>query len=90
MITCLAIENNNLNIYSDPWIKSDRESIRNSCDVLDMIASSAHRVAKCHLFYTEQIFQTKFYPVKKHKKSQQIQIDGYCKGEKKKEPHQNW
>ena len=23
----------NLNIHSDPWIKSDRDSIRNSCDV---------------------------------------------------------
>ena len=31
--TFLTIENNNLNIHSDPWIKSDRDSIRNSCDV---------------------------------------------------------
>ena len=33
MITFLTIENNNLNIQSYPWIKSDRDSIRNSCDV---------------------------------------------------------
>ena len=33
LITFLTIENNNLNIHSDPWIKSDRGSIRNSCDV---------------------------------------------------------
>ena len=31
--TFLTIENNNLNIHTDPWIKSDRDSIRNSCDV---------------------------------------------------------
>ena len=31
--TFLTIENNTLNIHSDPWIKSDRDSIRNSCDV---------------------------------------------------------
>ena len=29
----MAIENNNLTIHSDPWIKSERDSIRNSCDV---------------------------------------------------------
>ena len=34
LVTFLTIENNNLNIHSDPWIKSDRDSIRNSCDVL--------------------------------------------------------
>ena len=34
LITFLTIENNNLNIHSYPWIKSDRDSIRNSCDVL--------------------------------------------------------
>ena len=34
LITFLAIENNNLIIHSDPWIKSERDSIRNSCDVL--------------------------------------------------------
>ena len=34
MISFLTIENKNLNIDSDPWIKSDRDSIRNSCDVL--------------------------------------------------------
>ena len=33
LITFLTIENNNLNIQSYPWIKSDRDSIRNSCDV---------------------------------------------------------
>ena len=33
LITFLTIENNNLNIHSYPWIKSDRDSIRNSCDV---------------------------------------------------------
>jgi len=33
LITFLTIENNNLNIHSNPWIKSDRDSIRNSCDV---------------------------------------------------------
>ena len=33
LITFLAIENNNLIIHSDPWIKSERDSIRNSCDV---------------------------------------------------------
>ena len=33
LITFLTIENNNLNIRSDPWLKSDRDSIRNSCDV---------------------------------------------------------
>ena len=33
LITFLTIENNNLNIHSDPWIKSDRDNIRNSCDV---------------------------------------------------------
>ena len=33
-ITFLTFENNNLNIHSDTWIKSDRDSIRNSCDVL--------------------------------------------------------
>ena len=31
--TFLTIENNNLNIHTDPWIKSDRDSIRNSCNV---------------------------------------------------------
>ena len=34
MITFLTSENNNINIHSDPWKKSDRDSIRNSCDVL--------------------------------------------------------
>ena len=34
LITFLTIENNNLNIHSDPWIKSDRDSIRNACDVM--------------------------------------------------------
>ena len=34
LITFMTIENNNLNIHSVPWIKSDRDSIRNSCDVL--------------------------------------------------------
>ena len=33
LITFLTIENNNLNIHSDLWIKSDRDSIRNCCDV---------------------------------------------------------
>ena len=33
LITFLIIENNNRNIHKDPWIKSDRDSIRNSCDV---------------------------------------------------------
>ena len=33
LVTFLTIEKNNLNIHSDPWIKSDRDSIRNSCDV---------------------------------------------------------
>ena len=33
LITFLTIENNNRNIHSDPWIKSDRDSIRNFCDV---------------------------------------------------------
>ena len=33
LITFLAIENNNLIIHSDPWIKNERDSIRNSCDV---------------------------------------------------------
>ena len=33
LITFLAIESNNLNIHSYPWMKSDRDSIRNSCDV---------------------------------------------------------
>ena len=33
LITFLRIENNILNTHSDPWIKSDRDSIRNSCDV---------------------------------------------------------
>ena len=33
LITFMTIENNNLNIHSVPWIKSDRDSIRNSCDV---------------------------------------------------------
>ena len=33
LITFLTIENRNLNIQSYPWIKSDRDSIRNSCDV---------------------------------------------------------
>ena len=33
LITFLAIENNNLIIHNDPWIKSERDSIRNSCDV---------------------------------------------------------
>ena len=36
LITFLTIENNNLNIYSYPWIKSDRDSIRNSCDVFNI------------------------------------------------------
>ena len=34
LITFLTIEYSKLNIHSDPWIKSDRDSIRNSCDVL--------------------------------------------------------
>ena len=34
LIAFLTIENNNLNIHSDPCIKSERDSIRNSCDVL--------------------------------------------------------
>ena len=33
LITFLTIKNNNLNIHSDPWIESDRDSICNSCDV---------------------------------------------------------
>ena len=32
LITLLTIENNNINNYFDLWIKSDRDSIRNSCD----------------------------------------------------------
>ena len=35
LITFLAIENTNLLIHSDPWIKSERDSIHNSCDVFD-------------------------------------------------------
>ena len=38
LITFLTIENNNINIHSDPWIKSDRDSIRNSCDVLFLVS----------------------------------------------------
>ena len=34
LITFLAIENNNIIIHSDLWMKSERDSIRNSCDVL--------------------------------------------------------
>ena len=40
LITFLAIENNNLIIHSDPWIKSERDSIRNSCDVLFSLVNS--------------------------------------------------
>ena len=36
LITFLTIENNNLNIQSYPWIKSDRDGIRNSCDVFSI------------------------------------------------------
>ena len=36
LITFLTIENNNLNIHSYPWIKSDRDGIRNSCDVFSI------------------------------------------------------
>ena len=39
LITFLTIENNNLNIQSYPWIKSDRDSIRNSCDVFHPMIS---------------------------------------------------
>ena len=37
LIIFLAIENNNLIIHSDPWIKSERDSIRNSWDVFFII-----------------------------------------------------
>ena len=36
LIIFLTIENNTLNIHRDPWIKSDRDSIRNSRDVFSV------------------------------------------------------
>ena len=39
LITFLTIENNSLNIHSDSWIKSDRDRIRNSCNVLEASSS---------------------------------------------------
>ena len=45
LITFLAIENNNLIIHSDPWIKSERDSIRNSCDVFSCPGSSIPTLA---------------------------------------------
>ena len=45
------------------------------------------RVAKCHIFYTEQIFQIKFYPIKSALiatnltlQLNEIERDGYFKG----------
>ena len=45
------------------------------------------RVAKCHIFYTEQIFETKFYPMKSAQiatnltpKFDEIEIVGYFTG----------
>ena len=47
------------------------------------------RVAKCHIFYTEQIFQIKFYPIKSALiatnltfQLNEIERDGYSKGKK--------
>ena len=41
LITFLKIENKNLNLHSDPWIKSDRDSIRNSCDVFLLFSKAS-------------------------------------------------
>ena len=54
LITFLAIENNNLIIHSDPWIKSERDSIRNSCDVLMFrFWKSCHH---CHQFSSMTLY----------------------------------
>ena len=42
LITFLRIEINNPNIHSDPWLKCDRDCIRNSCDFLQSL-----RLAGC-------------------------------------------
>ena len=47
LVTFLTIENNNLKIHSDPSIKSDRDSIRNSCDVLFSLLSCEESVVCC-------------------------------------------
>ena len=44
LIAFRTIENNNLNIHSDPWIKTDRDSIRNSCDVLPQLPRCIRRL----------------------------------------------
>ena len=49
LITFLTIENNNLNIHSYPWIKSDRDSIRNSCDVFYIQRHPTLQYAHCAL-----------------------------------------
>ena len=77
LITFLTIENNNLNIHSNPWIKSDRDSIRNSCDVLDefwnvfiiravvRVWNKMHNETNVHLFSTFGfiILQSCFIPI---------------------------
>ena len=53
LITFMTIENNNLNIHSVPWIKSDRDSIRNSCDVflLSLISLLLYDMLVCWICF---------------------------------------
>ena len=46
--------------------EEDLKDIMDLIDIMDLkdITDLIHRVANCQIFYTEQIFQTKFYPKK--------------------------
>ena len=53
--------------FLDPILKSGSWVVQRVCEHtesgLNKASDSPARVAKCHIFYTEQIFQTRFYPM---------------------------
>ena len=54
MITFLTIENNNINIHSDPSIKSHRDSIHTSCDGFFIQVCTFHLLLRLqsHTFFS--------------------------------------
>ena len=67
-ITFLAIENNNLIIHSDPWKKSERDSIRNSCNAFlsasyDEICWVIKEVMDCGVSHVAMFFLHKIQAI---------------------------
>ena len=71
LITFLTIENHTLNNHSDPWIKSDRDSICISCDVF-LLLFPVKYCGKCLFILTGIIARTVncFIPVRIYRTEQ--------------------